>query len=262
MNILFITINDHQYLPALFDRIFKKKKAADNYKVLLTRPLYKNESFFSMVLKYYKTFGVREFFSFSFSTSKSIFLDFISKKRGGGSNFSVEGISKQYDIPLFKTDKDVNDIEIINKIKELDIDLVISVACPHLFKKTLISTPLKGCLNLHGSPLPKYRGILPSFWMLKNGEKNAFNTVFFINKSIDGGDILAQQSFPIENNDTLHSLITKSKIFAADVIHDSIKLVRNGDYKVRVIDPNNGSYFGWPSKKDVYQFHLAGRKLR
>lgn len=262
MNVLFITINDNQYLPALFERVFKKKLAEDNYKVLLTSPLYKNESFFSMVFKYYNTFGVREFFSFSFFTFKSIIFDFIGKKSGRGSNFSVEGVSKLNNISVLKTNKDVNDIEIINKIKELDIDLIISVACPHLFKKMLLSTPSKGCLNLHGSPLPKYRGVLPSFWMLKNGEKEAFNTIFFINKVIDGGDILIQRSFPIEKNDTLHSLIARSKIFAAEAIDDSIKLVKNGCYKVRAIDSNSGSYFSWPNKKDVREFHSIGRKLR
>ena len=262
MNILFVTINDNQYLPALFDKVFKNKQPTDNYKVLLTRPLYKNESFFRMILKYYNTFGFLEFSRFSLSMIRLTLLDFISQKKGMGSSFSVEGVSKLHGVSVLKTNKDVNNEEIINQIKELNIDLVISIACPHLFKETLISTPPKGCLNLHGSPLPKYRGVLPSFWMLKNEEKKAFNTVFFINKVIDGGDILVQQSFSIEKSDTLHSLISRSKIFAADVINESIKLVKNGDYKVQAIDPSNGSYFGWPSKKDVHQFHSIGRKLR
>jgi methionyl-tRNA formyltransferase len=262
VNILFVTINDHQYLPALFDGLFEQKNGNDDFKVLLVRPLYKNESFLAMVLKYFSTFGVIEFISFSYNTLASIILDYTSRALSGGGKYSVRGVCDKHTIPISFTDKDVNDKEVLDSIARKKVDLIISVGCPQLFKEKFISIPKKGCLNLHGSPLPRYRGVLPSFWMLKNNEKDAFNTIFFVNEVIDGGDILLQRSFPIERNDTLNSLILRSKLHASELIYDAIERVREGGYEIHAIDPKQGSYFSWPTKKDVKQFREIGRKLR
>jgi methionyl-tRNA formyltransferase len=83
-----------------------------------------------------------------------------------------------------------------------------------------------------------------------------------VNEVIDGGDILLQRSFPIERNDTLNSLILRSKLHASELIYDAIERVREGGYEIHAIDPKQGSYFSWPTKKDVKQFREIGRKLR
>jgi hypothetical protein len=60
--------------------------------------------------------------------------------------------------------------------------VIVSVSCPQIFKKELIELPARGCLNVHGASLPQYRGVMPSFWMLANGERQAGVSVYFVKR--------------------------------------------------------------------------------
>ena len=92
----------------------------------------------------------------------------------------------------------------------------MSVSCPQIFKQPLIDLPPRGCLNIHGALLPRYRGIAPSFWMMAHGEQTAGVTVFFVTRSIDLGDVVEQRQFPILPNETLSQFIVRSKQIACD----------------------------------------------
>ena len=62
-----------------------------------------------------------------------------------------------------------------------------------IFKKQIIELAPKGCINLHTALLPKYRGLMPTFWVLKNNEKYTGVSVFFVDKGIDSGPIIVQR---------------------------------------------------------------------
>lgn len=258
MNIVFVTIDDKFFLPGLFDRLIPNIPADDEVRAIFVKPLYKNDSSFKMAVKYLKTFGIKEFFCFSFGVVTKSILSKSSFKKHRKTSQVFSDSHKEY----IHFDGDVNGKECLDILKSWDVDLLISVGCPQLFTKELIITPKHGCLNLHGALLPNYRGVLPSFWMLKNGEKFAGNTLFFVNEQIDGGDILIQESFPIEDKDSLYSLIARSKLKASDVLLKGISTVRNGSYSITEMNMNQGSYFGWPSRKDVVAFLRAGRRIR
>ncbi|MFW9973296.1 MAG: formyltransferase family protein [Candidatus Odinarchaeota archaeon] len=262
MNVVFITINDQHFLPRFFENFFSKANIRDSFKALLVRPTYKNETIFSMAMKYLKTFGLKEMMYFSFETLSWKILDVIRKPDKNRKSYSVKADFKAYDHEAVSTDKSVNGKFVLDKLENWSTDVIVSIGCPQIFKEKLINLPSKGCLNLHGSPLPSYRGVLPSFWMLKNNEKYAANTIFFVNKKIDGGDILLQESFAIEGQDTLRSLILKSKLAASEMTLNAIELIRSGDFITHPIDVSEGSYFHWPTRKDVLEFLNRGKKLR
>jgi methionyl-tRNA formyltransferase len=260
MNIVFITINDHHFLTGFFKNFLSKTNPNDSCKVLLVRPLYKNETILSMGIRYLKTFGIKEFLYFSAETFYRRLLGAFSKSE---KNFySVKAIFEAHGHEVVCTDKDVNDFSILELLRSWDTDIIVSVGCPQIFKKDIINLPRKGCLNLHGAPLPRYRGVLPSFWMLKYKERYASNTLFFVNELIDGGDIILQESFPIESNETLRSLILKSKLNASEMVLKAIKMIRNGNFVTRPIEVSEGSYFHWPSRNDVFEFFAQGSRLR
>jgi methionyl-tRNA formyltransferase len=160
------------------------------------------------------------------------------------------------------TDQDVNSAVILELLKRWDTDVIVSVGCPQIFKKSLIELPHRGCLNLHGAPLPKYRGVLPSFWMLKNGESHAANTLFFVNERLDAGDVILQESFPIRADETLRSLLKRSKAMAGEMVARVIKMIKDGAYQTYPLETDRGSYFGWPSREDVRAFWARGGRLR
>jgi len=262
MNIVFITINDQHFLPAFFENLLSRANPTDSFKALLVRPTYRNETILSMAIKYLKSFGLKETLFFSIETLTRKALGMIQKFKKDGKLYHVKAVFEAYDHEVVYTDKNVNGKFVLELLRTWNTDLIISVGCPQIFKEKLINLPSKGCLNLHGSPLPKYRGVLPSFWMLKNNEQYAANTLFFVNKKIDGGDILLQESFPIQSDETLRSLILKSKLKASAMVLKAIEMIRNEDFVTHPIDINEGSYFHWPTRKDVLEFLDQGKRLR
>jgi methionyl-tRNA formyltransferase len=262
MNIVFVTIDDLHFLTKLFDKLIPKINSTDVVRTIIVRPLYKGQTTFTMASRYLKTFGVKEFLYFSFDTIFKQLLSILWRKKQSGVPLKVSQIFSKYSKECIHFDGDVNSKECLDLLRKWDVDLLISVGCPQLFKKELVHLPESGCLNLHGALLPNYRGVLPSFWMLKNSEEYAGNTLFFVNDDIDGGDILIQEHFPIEKNDTMYSLIARSKQKASNVILQGISKVKEGSYDTVPMELNQGSYYSWPQSQDVREFWAAGKKIR
>ena len=166
---------------------------------------------------------------------------------------SIKAFCIKNNISFFK-EKNVNNKEFISKLKDLNLDLIVSFAAPTIFKSELLSLPKKGCINLHCSLLPKYSGILPSFWTLFNDEKETGATVHFMDDEIDNGDILGQKSVEILKTDSMFDIIKRTKrtggTLMVDVIHNimtnNIKLIKN---KV-----NHEKYHSWPTDLDFKNF--------
>ena len=110
----------------------------------------------------------------------------------------VVRVIKSHGIELVNICGSVNSKESLSTLKSLDADLFISIAAI-IFKRRFLDIPRLGTLNLHTALLPKYRGLMPSFWVLKNKEKQTGVSVFFVDEGIDSGPILVQKKFNIEN---------------------------------------------------------------
>ena len=121
--------------------------------------------------------------------------------------------------------------------------------------------PSLGCLNIHGAILPNYRGILPSFWMLANEEKQGGVSIYMVNEKIDAGDLVSQKTFDIFPEDTLHSFLRRSKAIAADQLLEVINSIEAGNTTRKSLDLSQGSYYSWPAVADVERFRKNGRRL-
>src|SRR5439155_302270 len=117
---------------------------------------------------------------------------------------------------------DVNAPEFLAELSRLAPDILISVSCPQIFKKPLIELPPLGILNIHGAILPQYRGVLPSFWMLANGEKKAGVSIYYVDTRIDAGELCGQRIYDIPPDETLDGFLRRSKTIAADEVHWTI----------------------------------------
>jgi methionyl-tRNA formyltransferase len=166
---------------------------------------------------------------------------------------SVKAFCLSNNLPFF-IEKNVNNENFISKLNDMNLDLIVSFSAPSIFKTELLSLPKKGCINLHCSLLPKYSGILPSFWTLFNNEKETGASVHYMDDEIDNGDILGQKSVKILKTDTMLDIIKRTKkiggTLMVDVIHDimtnNIKLIKN---KV-----NHEKYHSWPTDLDFKNF--------
>jgi len=155
----------------------------------------------------------------------------------------------------------VNAQAFLEELVALRPDVVVSVSCPQIFERSLIDLPRKGCLNVHGSILPSYRGIMPSFWMLANGERQAGVSIYFVNEQIDAGDLCGQRTFDIDPNGSLDEFLRRSKALAADLLIEVLRAIEQ-DYVTRTpLDLTKGSYYSWPDRQAVERFRASGRRL-
>lgn len=248
MRIAFLTTTDPIYLPSLFERVLAAY-GPKTHAVYAVAPLYKRQSSIAAALRYYRTFG--------FEGVRGLVARTVVAKAKGR---SIASVCNKMAI-TYKKVRDVNDRQFLDELRAAHVDLVVSVSCPQIFRSDLIRLPANGCINVHGSLLPKYRGILPSFWMLANGEKRAGVSIYYVNEEIDAGELCAQRSFPVHADDTLDVLLKRSKAVAADLLLEVLAAIESGVVARRPLDLAAGSYYSWPDPEAVERFRLSGRKL-
>lgn len=131
-------------------------------------------------------------------------------------------------IPIIQPE-DVNSLETINKILEIAPDIIITAAYGGYLNKYLRLMPNFGCINLHPSLLPKYRGSAPINYALFNGEKITGNTIFKIVAKMDAGHIISQNKIEITDKDCYTSLYKKLSVSGAEDIINVLKNIeQNG----------------------------------
>jgi len=214
-------------------------------------PFGKKESFLGKMKETYRIFGLRFFINYGF---KYVLSRFNPAK-------SVKRILEKHNVQIVKLNHNINHHESIDIIKAYKPDLLISIAGNQIFKKELLEIAPKGCLNLHTALLPKYRGLMPSFWVLKNSEKETGVSVFFVDEGIDSGPILVQKRIPITAEMTQASLIKLSKRIGMDAVLESINLIEKGDYITMPNPEEEHTYYSFPTRQDVITFCKAGKRF-
>lgn len=151
------------------------------------------------------------------------------KPKGRGySLFSppVKILSNSYNIPVYQPDNIKSDCA-FTKIKELSPDLIIVVAYGKILPDTILEIPKYGCINLHASLLPKYRGAAPIQWSILNGDKITGVTTMYMDKGLDTGDIIMQEQIKINDDETSSELHDRISLFGAEILVKTIKNVEN-----------------------------------
>ena len=172
----------------------------------------------------------------------------------------VDTFLKEFQVPKIVLPKHINHKESVEIIKSYNPDLLISILGNQIFKEQIFNLAPKGCLNLHTALLPKYRGLMPTFWVLKNNEKYTGVSVFYVDEGIDSGPILVQEKVEIGNR-TQEELIKHTKKIGMDCIVKAIDLIHKNNIKLIPNDASNKSYFSFPKKEDVRIFRKIGKKF-
>ncbi|MDA3820124.1 MAG: formyltransferase family protein [Candidatus Delongbacteria bacterium] len=214
-------------------------------------PFGKKESFIQKANRTATIFGLGFFINYGFK--------FVFSKLN--KNKSVKYVLKKNNIPIIELLTGINHPESLAQIKAFEPDVLISIAGNQIFKQPLIDLAPKGCLNLHTALLPRYRGLMPSFWVIKNNEKETGVSVFFVDKGIDSGPILVQRRMPIDEDMSQAELIKKSKKMGMNAIIEAIELIQKDNYEIIPNDDEDKSYYSFPTKADVKAFKKAGKKF-
>lgn len=137
----------------------------------------------------------------------------------------VKEVAAAHDIPVYQPVK-VKDAAFIEVLESLKPDLIVVVAFGQILSKEILDLPPKGCVNVHASLLPKYRGAGPLYWPVINGEKTTGVTTMYMNEGLDTGDMILKKEIPIQEQDTAGSIHDKLSILGAEVLKETIDLIQ------------------------------------
>lgn len=177
-----------------------------------------------------------------------------------GEGMSVRQLARHLAIPCVATGE-LHAEELLAYLASLDLDLIVSFSAPIVFKERLLSLPRQGCINLHCSRLPRYAGLLPSFWVLYHREQETGATVHYMDSRIDNGGILGQEVVPIEPKATMLDVIRRTKRVGGDLMVRVVREMASGPVSARENREEEGSYFGWPTVEQMRQFRRQGGRL-
>ena len=118
--------------------------------------------------------------------------------------------------------------EFVARVRAAGIDLIVVAGFNRILKHDLIRAPRLGCINVHPSLLPKYRGPDPCYWVLHNREPVSGVTVHFITEKIDAGDIISQREFAVDATETEQSLRAKATGVATELLLETLTAIANG----------------------------------
>lgn len=130
-------------------------------------------------------------------------------------------------LEVFQPDS-INDIESINKIKDINPDFIVVVAYGQILKKEILQVPKYGCYNVHASLLPKYRGAAPINWSIINGEKETGVTIMEMAEGLDSGDMIIWDSIPINSDDDAITIHDKLSTLGGELIVKALNDIKNG----------------------------------
>ncbi len=154
------------------------------------------------------------------------------KGRGKKMAFSaVKEVAVKHDIKVFQPEKLKDDREAIEYLKELNPDFIIVVAFGQILTKEVLDIPRFGCINLHASLLPMYRGAAPLNWVIINGEKKSGNTTMLMDVGLDTGDMLLKDEVEITENMTAGELHDILMVRGGNLLIETIEGIVNGSLK-------------------------------
>lgn len=137
----------------------------------------------------------------------------------------VEAI--KHDLPVFQPQK-LRSEEAIRQVLELQPDLIVTAAYGQILPEPVLNAPKYGCINVHASLLPKYRGGAPIHHAIINGEKETGVTIMYMVKALDAGDMLLQRAIPITSGDNVGTMHDKLANLGAELLKEVLPSILDG----------------------------------
>ncbi|WP_027302765.1 methionyl-tRNA formyltransferase [Rudanella lutea] len=253
MRLLLLTQDDPFYLARNIDYLMKHLPPYAEVVATVVfdvSPFGKRETFADKMKKTLQIFGLPFFVRYGFK--------FVASKLDSRNN--VRKVLANYGVPLIEIEGNINKDENLARLKAYNPDLLVSIAGNQIFKRKLLDLAPHGCINLHTALLPKYRGLMPSFWVLKNGETHTGVSVFFVDEGIDSGPIIVQKPLAIGNM-SQEELIRVTKKMGMDAIVESVQKIHDGTVELMENDASQMTYFTFPTRDDVKAFQAAGKRF-
>ena len=139
----------------------------------------------------------------------------------------VKVCAQVHDIPVFQPTR-LRDGAALETIRQLEPDLIVVAAYGRILPQEILDYPRLGCVNVHSSLLPKYRGAAPINWAILNGEQETGVTIMHMAPALDAGDIIAQRATPIDPDETAEALYDRLARLGADLLAETLPRLADG----------------------------------
>ena len=165
------------------------------------------------------------------------------KPKGRGKKLGMSPVKElaiENNIPVYQPIK-ARDKEFIDKIKSLNPDVIV-VAFGQILPKEILEIPKLGCINVHVSLLPKYRGAAPINWVIINGEEKTGVTTMYMDEGLDTGDMILKTEVNLDENITAGELHDKMMNIGAETLKETLRLIEEGNAPREVQNHEEFSY--------------------
>ena len=256
--------NDPFYLPKVLDK-YLREFADSTVGINIQSVAQGKRTVVQTAMDLYKLYG---FGYFQWKLRSYILAKLRSKLFNGlfGSTrrcYSVAAVAKKYGVPVHES-SDVNSEDFRAMLRDSGVEFIVSISGTQLYRRPLRDQTPHGIVNCHGALLPKYRGLMPSFWTLANGETEGGVSVHFVDAKLDNGPIVVQRCYKIHRHDTLEDVMARSKDLAAEAIIDAVRAIESGIPSEQLL-PNPAeeqTHFSMPTRADVRAFIANGHRFR
>ncbi len=172
------------------------------------------------------------------------------KGRGKKLQFTpIKEVAVEHNIEVFQPEK-IKTKESIDKIKEYNVDVIVVVAYGQILPKELIDLPKHGCINVHGSLLPKYRGAAPIHKAIIDGEEETGITIMYMDVGLDTGDMILKKSIKIGDDDTTGDIYEKLSVIGGKALVEALNNINKNIITREKQDDELSSYAHLLNKKD------------
>ncbi len=147
------------------------------------------------------------------------------KRRERGNKLTpspVKAIATAHNLPVWQPERVKKDTQTLNQLKQSDADVFVVVAYGQILSSKILNMPKLGCINVHGSILPKYRGAAPIQWCLYNGERETGITTMLMDVGMDTGAMLQTATTPIELLDNAQDLAERLAAIGGDLLVETL----------------------------------------
>ena len=260
MRVVFISQDDPIYVREFFDELFRLDHDDIEIVEIVLAPAMGKQTLSGLISQMWQFYGPIDFIRMGVRFVATKIAIRLPRFLRVGRAFSIGQLAEAFGVPV-RYGQNLNDPVFVEWISDKKIDVVVSVAATQIIKKDLIDAPRLGCINIHNGKLPRYRGMLPNFWQMYDGQPTSGTTVHRMNERIDDGAILAQSETAIDPGDSLDAVIRRTKRSGAKAILDVLRQMRDGTCVEIENKKDDSSYHSFPTAQDIREFRRRGYKL-
>jgi len=153
----------------------------------------------------------------------------------------VKELALRYDLPVFQPEN-FREEETVQQLRDLQPDVVAVVAYGRILPQSVLDIPTKGCINIHASLLPQYRGSAPYQWAVLDGLKETGVSAQYMARQMDAGDVIDVAKTAIGENETAGQLLDRLAVLGADLLSKTLKKLECGEVTATAQDPTKVTY--------------------